>query len=90
MLTASYVSAVLGMDLPGPGAVYLSQTLNFKRPVRAGDAVLARVEVKDINLERARVALATQCLVGGKIVLDGEAVVMAPRRPAPAGQGEAS
>ena len=90
LLAASYISAILGMDLPGPGAVYLSQTLIFKRPVRPGDTVLARVTVIALDPLKGRATLKTECLVGGKLVLEGEAQVMAPRRPAasrPAGEG---
>jgi 3-hydroxybutyryl-CoA dehydratase len=83
MLSAAYISAVLGMDLPGPGAIYLSQNLIFKRPVRIGDTVLARAAVTAIDADKARVTLKTECVVGGKVVLDGEAVVMVPRRPSP-------
>jgi 3-hydroxybutyryl-CoA dehydratase len=81
MLGAAYVSAILGMDLPGPGAIYLSQTLAFKRPVRIGDTVLARATVTAIDAEKPRVTLKTECEVKGKTVIDGEAVVMVPRRP---------
>jgi 3-hydroxybutyryl-CoA dehydratase len=81
MLTASLVSAVLGMDLPGPGAIYLAQSLAFKRPVRLDDEVTARATVTSIDLESGRVRLATHCLVGGKVVVEGEAEVIAPRRP---------
>ena len=84
MLSAAYISAVLGTRLPGPGAIYISQTLNFKRPVRIGDEVFTRVTVSAIDTERARVTLATVCEVAGKPVLEGEAVVMAPRRNAEA------
>jgi len=82
MLSAGYISAVLGTTLPGPGAIYLSQTLAFKRPVRIGDAVTARVTVTQIDEPRARVTFATACLVKGKTVVDGEAVVMVPRKTA--------
>jgi 3-hydroxybutyryl-CoA dehydratase len=85
MLSAAYISAVLGMDLPGPGAIYLSQTLSFKRPVRIGDAVTARVTVAAIDVDKARVTFKTECLVNGKTVVDGEAVVMVPRRAALSG-----
>jgi 3-hydroxybutyryl-CoA dehydratase len=81
MLGAAYISAILGMDLPGPGAIYLSQALSFKRPVRIGDTVLARATVVAIDAEKARVTLKTECEVKGKTVIDGEAVVMVPRRP---------
>ncbi len=79
MLTAGLLSAVLGMRLPGPGAVYLSQTLRFLRPVRPGDAVTARVEVLEVLPARRRVRLATSCVnQHGDIVLDGEAMVLLP------------
>lgn len=80
MLSAAFISAVLGARMPGPGAIYLSQTLRFKAPVRPGDTVTADCEVIDIDLEKRRVTLKTQCLVKGKAVVDGEAVVMPPSR----------
>lgn len=80
MLSAAYVSAVLGTRLPGPGAIYLSQSLRFRRPVRIGDEVTARVTVKALDEKRGHVTLDTVCLVAGKTVLDGEALVMAPKR----------
>jgi 3-hydroxybutyryl-CoA dehydratase len=80
MLSAAYVSAVLGVKLPGPGAIYLSQSLRFRRPVRIGDEVTARVTIKALEAKRGQVTLETVCLVGGKTVMDGEAVVMAPQR----------
>ena len=82
MLSAGYISAVLGTELPGPGAIYVSQTLNFRRPVRIGDAVTAEVKVAGIDAARGRVTFETACVVAGKTVVDGEAVVMVPRRPA--------
>ena len=80
MLSAAYVSAVLGTKLPGPGAIYLSQQMRFRRPVRIGDEVTARVTVTALEEKRGQVTLETVCLVGGKAVLDGEAVVLAPKR----------
>ncbi len=85
MLSAAYISAVLGMELPGPGAIYLSQQLSFKRPVRIGDTVLARASIAAIDHDKARVTLKTECLVNAKQVVDGEAVVMVPRRTPSAG-----
>jgi 3-hydroxybutyryl-CoA dehydratase len=82
MLAAAYISAVLGTRLPGPGAVYLNQSLRFRRPVRLGDDVTARVTVKEIDLDRGQAKLETVCQVNGKTVVDGEAVLMVPRRPA--------
>ncbi len=80
MLSAGHISAVLGTRLPGPGAIYLSQSLSFRRPVKIGDAVCATVTVTAIDFERGRVTLATTCTVAGKTVTEGEAVVLAPRR----------
>ena len=80
MLSAGYISAVLGTRLPGPGAIYISQTMNFKRPVRIGDEVITRATVAAIDSEKARVTLATVCEVAGKPVVEGEAVVMVSRR----------
>jgi 3-hydroxybutyryl-CoA dehydratase len=75
MLSAGFVSAVLGNDLPGAGAVYMGQTLSFRGPVRPGDEVVTTVTVKDIVRDKRRVTLTTVCVVGGKVVLDGEAMV---------------
>ena len=80
MLSAGYISAVLGTRLPGPGAIYVSQTLSFRRPVRIGDEVTAEVKVTAIDPARGRVSFATQCVVAGKTVVEGEAVVVVPRR----------
>ena len=80
MLSATYISAVLGETLPGHGAIYISQNLSFRRPVRIGDEVTARVTVTAIDTDKARVSLDTACLVGGKPVIGGEAVLMVPRR----------
>lgn len=84
MLTASLISTVLGTKLPGPGCVYLSQNLKFMAPVRVGDTVRAEVTITAIDRLRRRVTFATACKVGGKPVLEGEAVTVVPRRPAPA------
>jgi 3-hydroxybutyryl-CoA dehydratase len=78
MLSAGYISAVLGTTLPGPGAVYLSQSLAFKRPVKIGVSVTARATVTAIDAAKAQVTLSTVCLVNGKKVVDGEAVVLVP------------
>jgi len=82
MLAASFISAVLGTKLPGPGCIYVSQSLRFKAPVRPGDTVEARVTVTDIVAEKRRIAVRTVCMVGDTVVLDGEAVVMVPSRAA--------
>ncbi len=80
MLSATFISAVLGETLPGHGAIYISQALRFRRPVRIGDEVTARVTVTAIDEAKARVSLDTVCLVGGKAVIEGEAVLMVSRR----------
>lgn len=79
-LTASYISAVIGTDLPGPGCIYLSKSMRFRAPVRIGDEVTARVTVKDINREKRRVTFDCVCEVDGKPVLDGEALIMVDSR----------
>ncbi|HVT52535.1 MAG TPA: MaoC family dehydratase [Dongiaceae bacterium] len=81
MLTAGFVSTVFGTKLPGPGCIYMSQTLKFKAPVRIGDTVKARVTVSTIDREKGRVTFATTCHVGEQIVLDGEAQLLVPKRP---------
>jgi 3-hydroxybutyryl-CoA dehydratase len=86
LYTASLISALLGTRLPGPGAVYLSQTLNFRAPVRIGDTVLVTVTVAELVPEKSRARLTCTCRVGEDIVLDGEAVAKVPlqakmRRP---------
>ena len=78
MLTASFVSTVLAMKLPGPGTIYLEQTLRFLGPVRIGDTVTARVEVLEV-LPKRRVRFATTVSRSdGERVVEGEALVLAP------------
>ena len=88
MLSAGFISAVLANHLPGPGTIYLSQTLKFKAPVRPGDTVRATVTVKEVNVARNRVTLDTVCTVAGKVVIEGECQMMPPAR-APAVTGTA-
>ena len=78
MLTASYVSTVLGTKLPGPGAIYVSQNIRFKKPVRIGDVVEAKVIVQNLNPDNNFVVFKTECYVNGQIVLEGEATIMVP------------
>jgi 3-hydroxybutyryl-CoA dehydratase len=81
MLSAGFISAVIGMRLPGSGSIYLSQTLRFTKPVRIGDTVTARVEVLEVLTAKRRVRLATSCRnQNGEVVVDGEAVVMLDHR----------
>lgn len=79
-LSSSFISTVIGTRLPGPGCVYVSQSLKFKAPVRPGDTVTARAEIIELNPERNRAKLRTTCTVGETVVIDGEAVVLVPRR----------
>jgi 3-hydroxybutyryl-CoA dehydratase len=76
LYTASLISAVLGTRLPGPGAIYISQTLNFRAPVKIGDTVV--VTVAELMPEKSRARLACVCMVGGEVVLEGEALVKVP------------
>jgi 3-hydroxybutyryl-CoA dehydratase len=80
LYTASLISAVLGTRLPGPGAVYISQTLNFRAPVKIGDTVDVNVTVAELIPDKRRARLACQCTVAGEIVLDGEAWVKVPSK----------
>jgi 3-hydroxybutyryl-CoA dehydratase len=77
-LTASYISAVLGNDLPGPGAVFMDLNLKFVRPVRIGDTVISTAEVTEMIERGCRVKLAVKGEVEGKIVMRGDATVMVP------------
>lgn len=81
MLSAAYISAVFGMKLPGPGAIYISQSLNFKAPVKIGDEVVTTVKVTELVPEKKRARFACKCTVNGKPVVEGEAVLMVPMRP---------
>ena len=76
MLSASVISAAIAGRLPGPGTIYLGQNLRFKAPVRIGDTVHATITVKEIMPEKRRVALTTTCTVAGKVVIEGDALVM--------------
>ncbi len=81
LYTASLISAVIGMRLPGPGAVYISQTLNFLGPVMIGDVVDVSVEVLELTEKGRRVRLQCECRVGDKVVLEGEGVLSVPPAP---------
>ena len=82
MLTAGFISSILGMQLPGPGTIYLSQTLKFLAPVRMGDTITGRAEVVEIIKEKNRLRLQTTCRnQDGTLVLDGEALVSPPKAP---------
>ena len=79
-LTASYVAAIFGTLLPGPGAIYIAQSLNFRRPVRIGDEVVSTARVLELLTPgEERAILTCHCSVAGKTVLEGEALLMCPR-----------
>ena len=80
LLAASFISAVIGTRLPGPGSIYLSQNLQFKAPVRPGDTVTARVTVVDLIAESNRALLRTRCTVRDRVVIDGEAEILVSSR----------
>ena len=80
MLTASFISTVLGTRLPGPGCIYLSQNLRFLAPVRIGDTVKALARVASLDMTMRRAQFACHCEVNGKIVVEGEAMVFVPSR----------
>ncbi len=82
MLSAGFISAVIGMQLPGPGSIYMKQSLSFLAPVRIGDTVTAVVEVAELLEEKKRVRLRTTCTnQDGTVVIDGEALVSPPKKP---------
>jgi 3-hydroxybutyryl-CoA dehydratase len=88
LYTASLISAVIGMRLPGPGAVYISQTLNFRGPVKIGDVVVVSVEVVELTDKGRRVRLHCECRVGETLVLDGEGLLSVPPTPKWRGEGK--
>ena len=82
MLSASFISTVIGTMLPGPGTIYMRQEVSFLAPVRIGDTVTATVEVAEIMTDKKRVRLNTYCTnQEDKKVVDGEAIVSPPRAP---------
>ena len=78
MLSASVISAAIANKLPGPGAIYMSQNLRFRAPVRAGDTVRATVTVKELIPEKHRVLLSTCCTVRDEVVIEGDALIALP------------
>src|SRR5580704_15304666 len=81
LYTASLISAVIGMRLPGPGAIYISQTLNFRDAVKIGDVIDVSVEVAELIEKGRRVRLHCECRVAETVVLDGEGVLSVPPTP---------
>lgn len=79
-LIASFVSALMASEVPGPGGIYVSQSANFRRPVKLGDEVLTRVSVAALDPAKSYATIAFECSVGERVVMDGEATVIVPRR----------
>jgi 3-hydroxybutyryl-CoA dehydratase len=81
MLTASFISTVIGTLLPGPGSIYMSQEVRFLAPVKIGDTITAIAEVAEIDAGKKRVRLKTWCVnQEGSTVIDGQALVSPPRK----------
>jgi 3-hydroxybutyryl-CoA dehydratase len=80
MISGAFISSVLGMKLPGPGCVYVSQLLKFKAPVRINDTVTARVEVASLVPEKKFAVFKTVCTGDGTVVVDGEGTLMVPAK----------
>lgn len=81
-LTASYISGILGNDLPGPGSIFVGLNMRFRRPVYIGSEVIVKVEVTEMKERGNRVTLKVSCSVDGKAAISGEAMVMVPSRDA--------
>lgn len=82
MLSAGFISAILGNHLPGPGSIYVKQELNFMAPVYIGDTITARAEVIEVDKEKNRVTLSTNCFnQEGTMIIKGEAVLSPPKKP---------
>lgn len=80
MLTASFISTVIGTKLPGPGCIYVAQNLRFKAPVKVGDTVTATCTVTRLIAEKRFIEMDTVCSVGGEVVLDGQATILVPSK----------
>ena len=81
MLMAAYISASLSSYLPGVGAIYVSQTMKFKRAIRPGDDVTVHLDILDINEKTAHVTLQTNVKCRNKVMVEGQCVILAPKRP---------
>ena len=82
ILSVSFISTVLGTKLPGAGSIFLSANVRFKAPVRIGDTVVANCSVKEIDTLKGRVTFECNCKVGDTVVVEGDALVKVPSRPA--------
>ncbi len=80
-LSASLISAILGNDLPGPGAIFVELNMRFRRPAFIDDEIVARAEVAEINERTGRIKMKVSCSVYGKQIIRGNAGVIVPKRP---------
>ena len=80
-LSASLISAILGNDLPGPGAIFVELNMRFRKPAFIDDEVTARAEISEINEKNGRIKMKVSCLVDGKAIIRGDAGVVVPKRP---------
>jgi 3-hydroxybutyryl-CoA dehydratase len=80
-LSASLISAILGNDLPGPGAIFVELNMRFRRPAFIDDEIIARAEVAEINERTGRIKMKVSCSVNGKQIIRGNAGVIVPKRP---------
>ena len=80
-LSASLISAILGNDLPGPGAIFVELNMRFRKPAFIDDEVTARAEISEINEKNGRIKMKVSCMVNGKAIIRGEAGVVVPKRP---------
>jgi len=80
MLSVSFLSTVLGTQLPGAGSIFLGATIRFKAPVRIGDTVVATCTLREINTQKGRVTFDCLCKVGDTVVVEGDAMVKVPSR----------
>jgi len=80
-LSASLISAVLGNDIPGPGAIFVELNLRFRKPAFIGDEIMVRAEVAEINERTGRIKMKVSCKINGKIIIRGDAGVLVMKRP---------
>jgi 3-hydroxybutyryl-CoA dehydratase len=83
MLTSSFITGIIGMELPARHGIYMGQTLSFRKPVFIGDEIVVKAAVSSIDHEKCRIKLSTVCMVGDQVVLEGESLIYVPRRPRP-------
>ena len=80
-LSASLISAILGNELPGPGAIFVELNMRFRKPAFIDEKITARAEIAEINEKTGRIKMKVSCLVDGKAIIRGEAGVVVRKRP---------